>query len=110
METAFDQAVIEQLQELMGDDFMLLVETFVNDSTQRMATINEAIANNDAELLRTTAHGLKGSALNLSASNLSELASTLEAMGKAGDINQASAVADKLAHEFERVCQGLKAV
>lgn len=110
MERAFDITVIQQLQDLMGDDFALLVETFINDSSKRLTTINEAIAVNDAELVRTTAHGLKGSALNLSATRLSEYASKLEAMGKLGDLSGASAASAELVCEFERVCAELKVI
>lgn len=107
MANTFDSAVIEQLQALMGDDFALLVDTFVSDSNKRLALIYEAVAKHDAELLRTTAHGLKGSALNLSAKVLSELASELEAMGKANALAEAKNYADALTAELERVCSEL---
>ncbi len=79
-----DENALKELQSIMGDDFRLLVDTFLNDSTMRIAAIKAAIEAQDEEALRTSAHSLKGSALNLSAAGLIDLCKVLEQMGREG--------------------------
>ena len=103
MAEIIDQAAIEQLQQMMGDDFSLLIETFINDSSQRLTMIEAAIANNDPETLRTSAHSFKGSALNLSALTLTDCCRKLETLGSQGTIDGADQLLLLLRQEFDRV-------
>ena len=98
-----DQGTITQLKELMGEDFNLLVQTFVNDSSTKIEVMNNAVESGDAELLRTSAHGLKGSALNLSAAKLTELCMQLEDMGKANQLSGAKELLVAVEAEYHAV-------
>lgn len=89
-----DNAALQELREIMGEEFDLLVEVFVTDSAKRLDAIEQAIEQNDAESLKTTAHGFKGSALNISAARLTALCRELEDMGRS---HQLAGAADTLA-------------
>lgn len=75
---ALDDVVINELREIMEDDFSLLLETFLSDAVERMGAISDAVAAMEADQLREAAHSFKGSCLNIGAQRLSALAANLE--------------------------------
>jgi two-component system, sensor histidine kinase and response regulator len=73
-----------ELMERLGGDIGLLrdvLRLFLQDCPQRLAAIKHAVDAQDAELIRTTAHALKGAAGTLSARGVFEAAHTLERLG-----------------------------
>ena len=82
MATHLDQALLAELHALMGDDFALLLETYLEESGREFEAANRACANGDLDALRRNAHSLKGSALNIGAFVLSELCAQLEARAR----------------------------
>ena len=98
-----DENALNELKNIMGDDFSLLIDTFLNDSVSRIQAIGEAISTNDAEGLRTSAHSFKGSALNISAGLLTEHCKKLEDMGREGQLAGASDIFEAVKVEFENV-------
>ncbi len=98
-----DESALAELREIMGDDFSLLIETFIADSKLRLDAINEAINQQDSEALRTSAHSFKGSALNISAQILTELCKQLEFMGRDNEMEDALKVFEQTKEEFVNV-------
>jgi CheY-like chemotaxis protein len=78
---AFNRA--ELIDRLGGDASLLkdVVKLFLEDCPVRLAAIKQAVDARDAELIRTTAHALKGAAGTLSARGVFEAAQTLERLG-----------------------------
>ena len=73
-----------ELMDRLGGDMELFAEVirlFLEDCPKRLAAIETAIAEQNAELIRTTAHALKGAAGVISASALFEAAQSLERIG-----------------------------
>ncbi|UTA49490.1 Hpt domain-containing protein [Simiduia sp. 21SJ11W-1] len=103
-----DTAALETLKEVMEDEFHLLLDTFFEDSTQRLADLKQHVAEQDAEALRRTAHSLKGSASNLGALGLADLCLKAEAMGVAGNLTGAEALVASIHTEYESVSQALE--
>jgi histidine phosphotransfer protein HptB len=95
-----DTATLNELRSIMGDEFNLLIEIFISDSAQRIQSIEAAIAAGDAEALRGAAHSFKGSSLNMSAAQLTELCRQLEFMGRDNDMANAGAVFAEAKTEF----------
>lgn len=98
-----DEATIIQLKELMGDDFSLLITTFIKDSSSKINAMRATLINQDAESLRMAAHGLKGSALNLSADKLTQLCKDLECLGRDGSFENAVQLIDAVELEYKAV-------
>lgn len=98
-----DTVSLQELRDIMGEEFSLLIDVFINDSQQRISALAAAIEACDAGEVRAIAHGFKGSALNLSALPLTELCRQLEAMGRDGQLAGAAEVFEQLVQEFERV-------
>jgi HPt (histidine-containing phosphotransfer) domain-containing protein len=94
----------------MGDEYNLLVETFVNDSSQRLKTIAEAVASGDPEAIRRSTHSFKGSAANMGAIRLSQICKTLEELGASGEVNGTEQLLADLQQEYLMVASALAEV
>ena len=73
-----DRDILNTLKQVMEDDFSLLIETFVQDSRDRIASLHQLVQGTDADLIRRAAHSFKGSSSNIGAPYLSSLCSALE--------------------------------
>jgi len=105
-----DVTIIEELRAVMGDDFSLLVDTFVSDSALRINGINEAVTAATPESIRRAAHGLKGSASNMGAVHLAALCNELEQLGLAGSSDGAADLAIDIATAYAAVEKELTAL
>ena len=108
-----DPAAIEALRELNpGEDsfFRDLVQIFLDDSPQRVAEIEQALAQGDARQLTLAAHSLKGSSSNFGADRLRSLSEQLEQLGQQGSLGDVPAHLLALKDEFVRVRAALEAL
>ena len=109
--SVLDQATLERLRATMGAGFLdELLPTFLEDSQELVGTIRRALAENDVDSFRRAAHSLKSNAASFGAMTLSTLAKDLEALGKSGSLDGASARVERLAGECERVARALRDV
>ena len=95
----FDRA---ELMDRLGGDAELLTEVihlFLEDCPQRLADIKSAVDLRDPELIRSTAHALKGAAGTLAAHGVFEAAHALEQMGAVAQLEPIEAAWMKLSKE-----------
>jgi len=102
-----DQTVAQELRNIMGEDFPLLVQTFVRDSTQRIESFREAMKMRDADALCRAAHSFKGSAGNMGAVHLADLCRSLEALGRTNDLQGVPTLIDEILNEYGTVERAL---
>lgn len=105
-DTRLDPAPIEGLLELEAGGFFSLkeyIELFIEDTGRRVKALQAALAADNAADLRLEAHTIKGSARELGALQLSQLAERLEEAGTAGDLSGCGEDAEGLAAEFAAV-------
>ena len=102
-----DLSALAELKSIMGDEYSLLVETFVNDSTQRLKTIGEAVASGDPESIRSSTHSFKGSAANMGARRLSLICKTLEDLAATGEVNGCEQLLGEMHAEYLMVSRAL---
>lgn len=102
-----NRSLIRELQDVMGADFGLLVETFVRDSRQRLQKLQDALAVGDADAFRRVAHSFKGSAANLGAVALSAQCQVLESLGQERRLDEVGTRLQRLAAEWAAVEQAL---
>jgi HPt (histidine-containing phosphotransfer) domain-containing protein len=74
----------------------------------RLAAIETAVAGNDSEGLRVSAHALRGAAGNLSADGLVEAAHLLERLGAEAQMQAAGAAWQRLSSEAAKVIDVLR--
>lgn len=102
-EAHVDENMILELKDVMGEDFHMLLETFLVDSQERLVQLKEAIAAETAEELRHSAHSFKGSSGNIGAPQLSALCRDLEDLGRSGTVEGSAAIFEQLESEFTTV-------
>ena len=78
-EIHLDHDVLSALQEVMEDEYPLLLDTFLSDSEERLRQLHKA---DDAHQLIAAAHSFKGSSSNMGATRLAELCHQLELRAK----------------------------
>jgi HPt (histidine-containing phosphotransfer) domain-containing protein len=100
-----DYDALNALKDVMEDDFGLLIETFLQDSNNRLATLRELVDTKDTDLIRRTAHSFKGSCSNLGALNLAELCSMVERKALNQDFESLPADVAEIEAEFMYIKQ-----
>jgi CheY-like chemotaxis protein len=87
-----------------------MVRIFQADSAKTLSRIREAIAQQDAEGLRSAAHALKGSAANFLAKEAVDAAYQVELMGREQKLSGAEAGCRRLEAEIAALSQRLSAM
>jgi histidine phosphotransfer protein HptB len=98
-----DREILEELRVVMGNEFTGLLQTFVQDSTQRVAAIQRELGAANAVGLRAAAHSFKGSSSNMGARQLAHLCKQIEELALAGDVISCAPLVAELALEFVAV-------
>ena len=108
-----DQAALADLRAMTGDDpaFLAeLIDTYVADTPQQLATIRHALDTGDAEAVRRAAHSLKSNSATFGAATLAELGAQLEARGKAGELAGTDEMVARADAEYDLVKRALRAL
>ncbi len=103
MTQTIDFDTIEMLRDVMEDDFVELIETFLNDAQTKLNTLPNLVNSGDSQAVRMIAHSLKGSSSNLGALPMSQLCLTLEQNAKSEDLALAPQVLVNLQDEYAKV-------
>ena len=69
---------LNSLKEVMEEDFDFLIETFIQDSQDRLAKLHELVGGADFDAIRRASHSFKGSCSNLGALRLASLCAASE--------------------------------
>jgi HPt (histidine-containing phosphotransfer) domain-containing protein len=108
IETVIDTNVLDDIRDLMEDDFPDLVRRFLEDSADLLDQLDQSIARGDADSVNRAAHTLKSSSAALGALALSEHARQLERLGRSGVLVGAAAEAAAAQVQFARVKETLE--
>ncbi|AXO62288.1 Hpt domain-containing protein [Pseudomonas sp. phDV1] len=95
-----DEAVLAALQDVMEDEYPILLDTFVADSEERLRLLHVAATEGDAQGLRLAAHSFKGSCSNMGAVLLASLCKELEDAGRRAALDLAPALIEQVEREF----------
>jgi HPt (histidine-containing phosphotransfer) domain-containing protein len=77
--------------------------SFLSDGAERIDKLQNALDGSDPELLRKTAHAIKGASANIGAHRLADIAQQLELLGKESSMNGVAVFIEQIEGEFERV-------
>lgn len=78
MSELLDSEMLNELKEIMEDDFSSLLETFLVESEKQYKAVQAAWQNQNMDELRRAAHTLKGSCGNIGAMPLRDICEGLE--------------------------------
>jgi signal transduction histidine kinase/CheY-like chemotaxis protein/HPt (histidine-containing phosphotransfer) domain-containing protein len=105
--TALDAGIVGDLLDTMGGEFGDLVRVYLEDAPLRVAELVVAAETGDAAAQVSPAHTLKSSSANIGATQLSDLARTIEHAARAGIATGPAELAAGLRAEYERVAEEL---
>jgi diguanylate cyclase (GGDEF)-like protein len=92
--------LLSELRDAIGDALPTVIRTFISDSARYFVDLRDAISQRDTARIRDLAHTLKGSASNLGAEMLTDLALRVERM--ASGSNPDIAGLERLSDDFDR--------
>lgn len=98
-----DEEALAELQDVMDDEFDVLIHTYLNDSAERIAALRSALAAGDADALGKTAHSFKGSCINIGAPRLGALCLEVEEAARTSGLAELDPVLTRIESEFEHV-------
>jgi CheY-like chemotaxis protein/HPt (histidine-containing phosphotransfer) domain-containing protein len=109
--SAVDEAVIGKLVSSLGEQgresVAALIETFLGHVPTQIASLSTALELHETDVIRREAHTMKSNAASFGALRLAELCRQLEAGVKAGTLDGASDLIDRIASELGRVTDEL---
>ena len=93
------------IRRLGGDEdiYSELMDLFIDQSTEQIEELKEAVRNNSASSIEKIAHSIKGAAANLCVPQVQQYAFELEQIGNENDLAQAEQSLNKLINEMDRV-------
>ena len=105
-----DSTQLQELKEVLEDEFRVLVETYLQDAQLRLNLIRAALQGADNDGGRQAAHSLKGASANLGANRLSSLCERMEHSAKVGQIAECGPLAAEIEADFGHVKRELQAL
>lgn len=81
-----DRSVLKELYEIMEEDFVSVIESYLKSAPGLMHAIRDAVKAGDMDNLVKAAHPLKSSSANVGAMELSSLARELEFKGREHEV------------------------
>ncbi|MCU7835519.1 MAG: Hpt domain-containing protein [gamma proteobacterium symbiont of Taylorina sp.] len=103
-----DLDILNELKEIMEDDFDELIETFILDGQAQLDNLRTATDAQLAADIRSIAHTLKGSSANLGANALSGVCKDLEHNVAVDNLDEIDESFEKIKNEYEAVKMALK--
>jgi signal transduction histidine kinase/CheY-like chemotaxis protein/HPt (histidine-containing phosphotransfer) domain-containing protein len=105
-----DRAVLGELYEIMEEDFVSVIQSYLKSAPNLMHGVREAVQNQDMEALVKSAHPLKSSSANVGALALSELSKELEFKGRQNDSRDLVNCYNKAAEVYRASVAELRAI
>jgi HPt (histidine-containing phosphotransfer) domain-containing protein len=108
-EPVFDESVLSDITSAAGIAPWELIEMFLDDARQSVATILQTSATADLESVNRTAHTLKSSAGSVGAMCIAQISRELEAATKSSlpviDTNACTTLGVELQQAFDEFCR-----
>jgi HPt (histidine-containing phosphotransfer) domain-containing protein len=101
----FDPHVIRGMLEMFGDPapVVKVIRLFLEEAPRQVAAVAEGLSRGEPEEVRRSAHSLKSSAASLGAKDLSERSANVEALTKAGRLDDVHPMLEPLRTSLEEV-------
>jgi len=110
---AVDMSVLKAFEEMHSDEesdlIVELIDLYLEDAPARLKEIRDAVAENDASLLKRATHSLKGSSSSIGVLQVAEICKKLEQMDCQESPRQVEAIAQLLDYKFAKASEELEA-
>ena len=85
--SAVDRSIIDEMAEIMGDEFPDLVRTYLDSAPDLIRQLESAAQQDGVDALVGPSHSLKASSNDLGATQLAEVAQAIEHAARSGDVS-----------------------
>jgi CheY-like chemotaxis protein/HPt (histidine-containing phosphotransfer) domain-containing protein len=102
-----DDAVFANLRDLMGDEFKVLLQAYMEDTAEFVKLLRHACDKEDYAAMQVPAHSMKSSSANIGAITLSGLAKKLEDQVRSDKLENVEQQVEDIEEEFKRVVDAL---
>ena len=102
-ESVLDRQVLNDLIDIMGDEYVDLIQVYLEDTPNCISQLSEAVEAADVEGMIAPAHSLKSTSANLGAMGLSEMAKDVEYGARQGTLQDPDQRLVEIQAEFELV-------
>ncbi|HEY2311103.1 MAG TPA: GAF domain-containing protein, partial [Gaiellaceae bacterium] len=110
-DVSLDDGALKNLRDLGGDEFLgEVIDAFLADAPEMIATLRSSLDGRNAEELRRAAHTLKSNGATLGAEEFAELCRTLEQRAKAGELDGAAELVNRIEQEYRPLEEALSAL
>jgi HPt (histidine-containing phosphotransfer) domain-containing protein len=108
---AINKELLQETFDIYDNETIVeIINIFFEEHPGRIKALDEATNNKDSELLRTTAHGLKGVISHFHAEEARNLAKKLEDKGTEGNFNGTDEIKEKLYRELDKMMEELEEI
>jgi len=104
-----DYDALNSLKDVMEGEFGFLVDTFIQDSSDRLDKLYALIGSDNVDAVRRAAHSFKGSCGNLGALHLANLCAALEYKARENNLSTLGEDLADIEAEFLIVKQRMRA-
>ncbi|MFT2099269.1 PAS domain S-box protein [Marinomonas sp. 2405UD66-6] len=108
-DVVIDKAVLNDLKQLLGNDFTLLIDAFFGDAEPIMVSLNDMLVM-DCESVAKVSHSLKSISQNVGAISLSTMAAQLEQEARNGDVPDFVLKTQELSAMYQQVKNELQSM
>lgn len=102
-----DHDALAELRDVMEEEFVILVNTFIQDADDRLRQLRESAEAADPENVRKVAHSFKGSCINIGAPELADRCREAEQRGRDEDLSDIDHCINAIEKELETVREAL---
>jgi HPt (histidine-containing phosphotransfer) domain-containing protein len=102
--------MLEELKEIMEEEFPSLLEIFLMESERQYFEAKQAWETQDYDVLRRAAHSLKGCCSNIGAEQLQQACASLEDSARDSEPRQIPELLDVVFSQLDRVNMAVKAL
>ncbi|MGB0495868.1 MAG: Hpt domain-containing protein [Kangiellaceae bacterium] len=109
MSNIIDVDTLNNLAEIMGDDMNMLIETYIEDCTGKVAELCEMDLETQQDELFKMAHSLKGSSRNIGVIEFADYCAEAERLARNGELTESDFDVPTINIMFTRAVNELKA-
>ncbi len=103
-----DDAVLSELQQVMGDDFQTVIYSYLQHASQLLTEMKHKAEEGDLDTVMRSAHSFKSSSKNVGAMQLGEEARKLEEQVRAGEDVDLQQAVQSLVISYAKVAKALQ--
>lgn len=102
-EISIDHDALTALQEATEEMFPEIIETYLDDTSQRLSKLQAAIKGNDIDSAIEHSHSVKGTSSNIGVCKLAALTAEIESLSKNNQVETLAQQAELAIEEFNIV-------